>query len=111
MAADPQRSAENAEAEQRMFEFGMRRYQERLDHIVADLRRMADEVEREGRVRDEALVMGTPALIWSAQTAVHRVMWGLANLNLDLLVQIAGDTELARSVMVATDAEPAGSES
>lgn len=97
--ADTARPDESVSPEQRMFDFGVKRYEERLACIVRDLRHLADEVERDARVRTEPDVMGTPALIWSAQTVVHRVMWGLVNLNLDGLVNVAGDTELARQVL------------
>ncbi|WIB65495.1 hypothetical protein [Curtobacterium sp. MCBD17_040] len=55
----------------------------RLDSIAANLERIAEEVRRQhDRLAENP--------VDAATSAVHSVMWGMANLNLDQLVNHAG---------------------
>ncbi|ALJ19551.1 hypothetical protein [Microbacterium sp. No. 7] len=50
---------------------------ERIERIVADLRRMADEIEREA---------GRESLDNAVSQTIHTLSWGWANLKLSILV-------------------------
>lgn len=73
-------------------------YLERLAHVVARFRDMADRIERVGQVEDHGGVMpsyaGDPH-VHAAQKVVHEVVWGVANSGLDTLVSDAGMADRA----------------
>lgn len=69
------------------------RYLDRLADIAADLRSLADRVEREGEARPR---FGAPENfdhVTGAAGVVHAVTWGVANLNLDILLADAADAD------------------
>jgi hypothetical protein len=67
-------------------------FKNRIERVVANLRRMADAVEREGqRVTD-----GPSAYANVASSIQHTVLWGLANLHLDALTNAAANADEGR---------------
>ena len=68
-------------------------YTERLAGVVDALRRLAVEVEREGRVREKASFDGTPRFSSSAESALHALSWGIANLNAPRLIAAAAQAD------------------
>lgn len=85
----PQRQADSAHE----------RYQRNAAKIAADLRSIANQVERDAEVRET--FHGAPPHSWAAQQVQHAVLWGLANLNLDGLTNAAAEADAA--VVNATD--------
>lgn len=64
-------------------------YTDRLTMVVLGLRRLADEVEREGRPAG-GNVGDTPQYANAASRAFHALIWGFANLKADALIDTAG---------------------
>jgi hypothetical protein len=69
------------------------RYDERLADIVRRLRRLADDVEREGSPRESFVGWrkGRRDYVYASQRVIHEVAWGIANMHMDLLVDAADD--------------------
>lgn len=76
------------------FDLEAQHYERRLAHLVEDLRRLADEIEREGRPRGPS-IDGTPSYGRATHQVVHTFMWGAANLHLDALIDAAARTDVA----------------
>jgi hypothetical protein len=85
--------AEVFTATEREAKFLRERYETQLADIVTNLRRLADEVEREGRLRPVSVAEGREAG-WSAASVVHSIQWGVANLPLGGLVNAAADIDV-----------------
>ena len=72
------------------------RYADAVSRVAQQLRNIADEVEREGKVRPGTFDNdGQDDFNWSAQQVTHTLMWGMANLNLDGLLSAANDAHNA----------------
>ncbi len=93
--------------ERMMFESTERRYQQKLDSIVHDLRSMADAIERE-KVWDKPGISGVPRFANHATQVQHEVLWGLANLGLDNLTTNAAEADLHEAWAVTAEADPEG---
>lgn len=67
----------------------------RAGSVAAGLRRMADEVDRraDGFTAESSMLLPNRNSR-AASEVVHSVMWGIANLNLDALVDAAGRADL-----------------
>jgi hypothetical protein len=65
-------------------EAAAQRYRERLEKVSTALTDLAAQVLREGEPRDGDY-------LWAAQKVIHDVAWGVANLNLDILIASASD--------------------
>jgi hypothetical protein len=65
------------------------RYSERLEKVSVALTDLSAQVLREGKPQDRDYV-------WAAQKVIHDVVWGIANLNLDILVACASDVREAQ---------------
>jgi hypothetical protein len=74
------------------------RMSEQFEHKVArtanGLRVLADRVEREGRVGENIRTM-KPDHAYAAQSVIHAITWGMANLDLGGIVQCAKDADQA----------------
>lgn len=69
--------------------------------IAERLRWLADEVEREGKARPNPTRDDpTPDFSRAAERVVHAIMWGMANLSLDSIVNAAD--EAGRAARAAT---------
>lgn len=69
----------------------------RVAKIADGLRRMADEVERDGRVRD-ATGVGVPRFAHAAEGVLHSVIWGFAHLHVDGLIRDAAGADVAEAI-------------
>lgn len=67
-----------------------KRLSENILDVAKRLREMADEIEHRADFKN----MNTPNR--AVNTTIHTVNWGLANLNLDVLVAILGDIQEAK---------------
>lgn len=69
------------------------RYNTRRALVAANLRRLADEFERETEVSEFDRAFRNPAEIGlygnAASRGVHAISWGFANLHLDTLIESA----------------------
>lgn len=92
MASGEVQSLEN-EYLARMYENAVRRFDGRVDEIASRLRRLADEVEREGYSSNNRV--GMPSYGWKASQIVHAITWGVANMNLSGLVAVASEVDAA----------------
>lgn len=70
-----------------------RHYHQKLAEVVARLRSLADEVEREGAQTTNAI--DSPRFGWAAYKAIHAVTWGLANADLPGLSLAASEADRA----------------
>ena len=91
----------------RMAGYQPKRYTDQLTQMCDQLRRLADEIGREGTPHSEQdSVGGTPAYAMAAERAQHALVWGLANVGLHRLTSTAA--ELDRTLILrrqaATDA-------
>lgn len=69
-------------------------YDAKLAQMVAQVHRIADDIEREGRRRET----DTNNAGWAASQVLHTLMWGLANLSLDRLVSLAAEVDAAPQI-------------
>lgn len=67
------------------------RVEDKIFRIANNLRRLADEVEREAARLNQFAAKDIPAGGETASNVVYAVAWGMANLNLNLLIQAAAD--------------------
>lgn len=82
------------------------RFDGQVTSIATRLRRMADEIEREGQPTRN-FTNGSdrrPDYVQAASEVIHTVTWGVANLSLDGLVTTAADVHLARDLEAAEEA-------
>lgn len=75
-----------------------RHYGVKVAVIAADLRSLADRIEREGKPRPSSVYTAGTEHQTAAGAIVHAVMWGLANINLDGLIREAADADAAPHV-------------
>lgn len=75
------------------------RFQSKVTAIAAALRETADDVERLGQLNPRNKEIGFPLRDglhqMAARRILHRVIWDMANLNLDCLVSTAAEADLA----------------
>lgn len=69
------------------------RFERNTAAIVARLRDIADQAERDAVVRP--VTHGAPPHSWAAQQVQHSVLWGVANLSLDGLTNAAAEADEA----------------
>lgn len=69
----------------------------RLDKVVADLRRLADEISREGQPHKAASFDGTPRFANAAHKVHHALVWGVANLGAEYIIDAAGRADHAEA--------------
>lgn len=81
-------------------------YDREVAEIAGKLRVIADEVAREGKARRNWTARGDerPDYLLGAQRIVHTVMWGVANLHLDGLVNVAAEVHRARDIEAKDEA-------
>lgn len=77
-------------------QYHARRFDERVGVLVQSLRGMADDVERRGAASPTLREPNDPDYVRAATTVIHTVTWGLANLNLDGLIEDAAKANGAR---------------
>lgn len=65
--------------------------------IVADLRRLGDEVEREANAIGRVGELEFNTYGYAASQIIHAVTWGMANLSLERIAQCAADADAARA--------------
>lgn len=68
-------------------------YSRQVARIAAQLRDMADEVERRGNCVYDSSQDSKPDYVNAAGQVVHKVQWGVANLPLDTLLIAAADVD------------------
>lgn len=83
-----------------------KRFEAEIVQVADQLRRIAEEVEREGRRTTNAI--GAPRFARAARGVVHAVMWGLANAHLDGLLLKAAEADEAVNESRAVVGPPAG---
>lgn len=66
-------------------------YNRLLASVVAGLRRVADDVERQGA--KTANRVDAPEHGWAAHNVIHEITWGVANLNLSALILAAAEAD------------------
>lgn len=76
-------------------------YDRQAEKIVAHLRSLADEVEREAIPRAKAGITGTPRYLAAAERVNHALTWGLANLGAYRLFDTAYHADDAEQEMGA----------
>lgn len=101
MAETERAAAERRETEA---EWMSRNFTEKVHGIANRLRRLADEVEREGRVRQTHSTVGLyPRHASAAQSVMHTLAWGVANLHADSLVIDAARADQAEAAQDAPE--------
>ena len=80
-------------------------YDKRLAQLVADLRALADRVEREGVPNTVASVDGTPRYLRAAETVNHTIVWGIANAGAHRLMNDAYHADQAEAAQLTTNPE------
>lgn len=83
-------------AEDRYVQFTAHQYRNGVRQVAERLRRLADEVEREGlHVPDGPTPLNTPRFTAAAERALHTLTWGVTNLHATDLVGLAGTVDAA----------------
>lgn len=67
------------------------RYTRNVRTVVDKLRRLADQVEREGLSTGLEDALSARRSGENAGNVVHAIAWGVANLNVDLVIAAAND--------------------
>lgn len=81
-----------AEIDERLAKAMADRYDKQLAKTADRLRKLADDIEREGRARRSALDDdGHPDYQSAASSVINTVMWEMANLSLPTLLGAATD--------------------
>jgi hypothetical protein len=72
-------------------------YQRHAAQVAADLRSLADRVEREARPYKSGGVTGAPRHLNAAEAVNHAITWGIANIGAYRLFELAYHADAAEA--------------
>lgn len=86
-------------------EWSDKHYTDYVVQVAEQIRSLADEFTLAARPRRDEGALGVPRYTAAAEQALHRILWGLANLNADDLIGRAALADKAeREVSLAGEA-------
>lgn len=78
-------------------DFRVKFYERQIQRIVSGLRDLANDVENAGIPRSTPGITGTPRFARSAEQVIHNLIWGMANLNADGLIEAAVQADMSET--------------